>query len=69
MRGNKPFPAPSSTILFFIHPLPNKQFHLPFRDQVKEMSKPISLMPPMAYVLKKREIRDLIEFLASLDED
>ncbi|MFT6179333.1 MAG: quinoprotein glucose dehydrogenase [Paracoccaceae bacterium] len=38
------------------------------RAQVSEMTLPISTMPPMAGILKKSEVRDLIAYLASLKD-
>ncbi len=35
-------------------------------DQIKERSEVISTMPPMGAILKKREIRDVIEYLSTL---
>ena len=36
------------------------------RAKISEMSLPISTMPPMAGILKKAEVRDLVAYLASL---
>ena len=38
------------------------------REMVKEMSTPVSLMPPMGLLLSKRQLRDVIAYLASLKE-
>lgn len=38
------------------------------RDEIAAMSQPISTMPPMAGILTKPEIRDLIAYLASLKD-
>jgi hypothetical protein len=35
-------------------------------SDVRERSPVISIMPPMGQILKKREIRDLIEYLSTL---
>ena len=46
---------------------PAKQIerHIPLRD-VANRQPPVSAMPPMGYLLKKSEIRDLVAFLDSL---
>ena len=36
------------------------------RDQIRESTEPLSTMPPMGQLLTKKELRDLIEYLASL---
>lgn len=38
------------------------------RSEVKEMSQPVSTMPPMAGILSKSEVRDLVAYLASLKD-
>ncbi len=38
------------------------------RSKISEMSLPISTMPPMAGILKKAEVRDLVAYLASLKD-
>ncbi|MEN8695319.1 MAG: PVC-type heme-binding CxxCH protein [Akkermansiaceae bacterium] len=38
-------------------------------EDIKERTPIVSTMPPMGYILKKREIRDLIEFLSTLQSD
>ncbi|MCZ6674315.1 MAG: hypothetical protein O7C75_15410 [Verrucomicrobia bacterium] len=35
-------------------------------DEVVSHTDPISSMPPMGYLLTKRELRDVVEFLSSL---
>ena len=35
-------------------------------DQIKERSEVVSTMPPMGAILKKREIRNVIEYLSTL---
>jgi putative heme-binding domain-containing protein len=36
------------------------------REMVKEMSAPVSVMPPMEAILTRREIRDVVAYLGSL---
>ncbi|MDA7513167.1 c-type cytochrome, partial [Akkermansiaceae bacterium] len=38
------------------------------REEIEEMTRPASTMPPMSGILKKSEIRDLIAYLASLKD-
>ncbi len=38
------------------------------RKLIKKMSAPVSIMPPVAYILSKKELRDVIAYLASLKE-
>jgi len=36
------------------------------REMVKEMSAPVSVMPPMEAILTRREIRDVVAYLGTL---
>ena len=38
------------------------------RELIQEMSQPVTIMPPVAYLLTKKELRDVIAYLVSLKE-
>ena len=39
------------------------------KDQIATRSEPVSAMPPMSALLSKKEVRDLVAYLASRQED
>ena len=39
------------------------------QDKIASQSKPVSAMPPMAGILNKHEMRDMVAYLLSCKED
>ncbi|MCH6258803.1 c-type cytochrome [Puniceicoccaceae bacterium K14] len=49
--------------------LPNGSEKLIPINDIESMTKPMSSMPPMGGILSKRELRDLVAYLQSLEDD